>query len=292
MDSVLAQEDFDKARFKAFRRAIGSALTGRRRRLVPLEQVLEAARLDGQAYGGVREIPLDRVVGSAFPGRGRDFDPSFLPISDRLRHRWAALYEAMLNGAPIPPIEVYELDGSYYVVDGHHRVSVARNLGWDTMPARVTEVRTRAPLAPDADPAELLRAAEYAQFLEATRLDRLRPDARLEVSRLGRYDEILKHILGHRYFLGLERGQEVSMDEAVASWYDTVYLPIAKLIRRHDVLKQLPGWTEADLYVEVTRRWLEQGKAGQEAGPRQAMHDLLDQETRRWWRQRRLPLHL
>ena len=190
-----------------------AVLTRGARRLISLDRVLEAARLEGQSYGGEREVPLDRVVGSAYEGRTRDFDPNFLPLSRRLRQRWQRVHRTMVT-RDVPPIDVYELDGNYYVIDGHHRVSVARSLGRDTIPARITRVRTRAPLGPDVDPHELLRAAEYASFLEATGLDRVRPDARLDVSRLGRYDEMLAHILGHRYFMGLERGAGGLMAEA------------------------------------------------------------------------------
>ena len=287
MEELRAREDFDSARYRAFRRAVRAALTRRPRRLISLDRVLEAAGWEGQADRGIQEIPLDRVVGSAGPAKARDFDPAFLPVSRRLRDRWARVYTAMVEGGEVPPIDVYQVGENYYVIDGHHRVSVARSLGRDSIAARVTEIRTRAPLGPGVDASELLRAAEYASFLETTQLDRLRPDARLEFSRLGRYDEILKHILGHRYFLGLE-GREVTLVEAAASWYDTVYLPIAELIREHRVLEQLPGWTEADLYVEITRRWLELSEAGEEAGPHQAVHSLLDEEARRWWRRRRL----
>jgi len=173
------------------------------------------------------------------------------------------------------------------VIDGHHRVSVARSLGRPAITARVIDVRTRAPLGAEVDTAALLRAAEYARFLEATQLDKVRPEARLECSRLGRYDDLLKHILGHQYFLGLERGHPVPLPEAAASWYDSVYRPIAEIIRGHDVLNQMPGWTEADLYVEVTRRWLALSKEGKPAGPQPAINWLLlDEEARRWWQRR------
>lgn len=288
MESIRAAEDFDSARFRAFLRAVRNALTGRARRLVELSAVLDAAGAEGRSFGGVQEIPVDRIVGSAASGaKASDFDPGFLPANRRLRERWTRVYTAMVEGGELPPIDVYRVGDGYYVIDGHHRVSVARSLGRETINARVIDVQTRAPLGKNVNPEELLKAAEYASFLDATQLHRLRPEARLECSRLGRYDEIFKHILGHRYFLGLERGHEVSLPEAAASWYDTVYLPIAKAIRRHKVLEQLPGWTEADLYVEITRRWLALSEAGQPAGPHPAVHALLEDEAKRWWQRRR-----
>jgi hypothetical protein len=288
VESLRAREDFDRARFKAFRRAIRATLTRRSRRLLSLDRVLEAAGLEGKAFGGVREIPVDKVVGSAVAeAKAADFDPGFLPVNRRLRDRWTRIYTAMVEGDELPPIDVYKLDDAYYVIDGHHRVSVARNLGRDVINARVVEVRTRAPLGPNADAAAMLRAAEYSAFLESTQLHRLRPEARLECSRLGRYDEIFKHILGHRYFLGLEQHREVPLAEAAASWYDNVYTPIAKVIRKHRVLEQLPGWTEADVYVEITKRWLELSEEGAPSGPDPAVESLLDEEARSWWQRRR-----
>jgi hypothetical protein len=288
VETVRAHEDFDSARFKAFRRAIRATLTRRSRRLLSLDRVLEAAGLEGKSFGGVHEIPLDKVVGSASAAvKGADFDPGFLPLNPRLRGRWTGIYKAMVEGDELPPIDVYKLDDAYYVIDGHHRVSVARSLGRTVINARVVEVKTRAPLGPNADGAALLRAAEYSAFLESTQLHRLRPGARLECSRLGRYDEIFKHILGHGYFLGLEKGRAVSLSEAAAGWYDNVYLPVMKVIRKHRVLDEVPGWTEADLYVEATRRWLRLSEEGLPSGPDRAVDSLIDQEARSWWQGRR-----
>jgi hypothetical protein len=288
VEQIRAGEDFDAARFRAFRRAVRNALTGRARRLAELEPVLSAAGTEGRSFGGEHEIPVDKIVGSAASGsKAGDFDPAFLPANRRLRDRWTRVYTAMVEGGELPPIDVYKVGDGYYVIDGHHRVSVARSLGRDTINARVIDVQTRAPLGTNVDPEDLLKAAEYSQFLETTQLHRTRPEARLECSRLGRYDEIFKHILGHQYFLGLERGQAVSLPDAAASWYDTVYLPIAKAIRRHRVLEQQPGWTEADLYVEITRRWLAMSEAGQPSGPHPAVHALLAEEANGWWHRRR-----
>jgi len=288
VERIRAAEDFDSARFRAFRRSVRNALTGRANRLVDLDTVLDAAGAEGRSFGGIQEIPVDKIVGTAASAaKAGDFDPGFLPATRRLRDRWTRVYTAMVEGGELPPIDVYRVGDGYYVIDGHHRVSVARSLDRPVINARVVDVQTRAPLGTNVDPEDLLKAAEYAQFLESTQLHRLRPEARLECSRLGRYDEIFKHILGHQYFLGLERGHQVSLPEAAASWYDTVYLPIAKAIRRHRVLEQLPGWTEADVYVEVTRRWLAASEAGQPAGPHPAVHALLEEEARHWWQRRR-----
>jgi uncharacterized ParB-like nuclease family protein len=288
LERIRALQDFDSARARAFRRSLRTILTGRAERLRSIEPMLRAAGLEGRSFGGVHEIPVDRIVGSAAPDfKSGDFDPGFLPINRRMRDRWTRIYQEMVEGGELPPIDVYKVDDSYYVIDGHHRVSVARNLGRPTLNARVVNVKTRAPLGPEVDAGALLKAAEYAQFLDTTQLHRTRPQARLECSRLGRYDEILSHILGHRYFLSRELRRDVSLQEAAASWYDHVYHPIAEAIRRHKVLEQLPDLTETDLYVEITRRWLELSEEGEPAGPDPAIQDLLADTTRSWWRRRR-----
>jgi hypothetical protein len=287
IERIWALEDFEAARRRAFRRAIASILGRRVRRLHSIAPSLKAAGFEGQSYGGVQDIPLDKIAGSvATDSKTTDFDPTFLPVNPRLRDRWTSVYQAMV-ASDVPPIDVYRVDDRYYVIDGHRRVSVARALDRPAIRARVINVRTRAPLPPEADAAALLRAAEYAAFLEITQLHRTRPDARLECSRLGRYDEIMAHILGHRYFLSTEQQRDVPLQEAAASWYDNVYHPILRAIRKHQVLEQLPGWTETDVYVEVTRRWLELSQKGAPAGPDPAIEALLAENARPWWRRRR-----
>lgn len=288
MERIRAIQDFDSARARAFRRALRSILTGRATRLRSIEPLLRASGMEGRAFRGVQEIPVDRILGSIAPeAKTSDFDPRFLPVNRRMRERWTRIYLAMVEGDELPPIDVYRVDRNYYVIDGHHRVSVARNLRRPTISARVIDVKTRAPLDPDIEAGALLRTAEYAAFLETTQLHRSRPEARLECSRLGRYDTILNHILGHGYFVSLEKGRAVPLPEAAALWYDHVYLPVAGAIRKHRVLEELSGWTEADLYVEITRRWLQLSEGGDASGPHPAVHDLLAEHANNWWQRRR-----
>ena len=138
LERIRAIQDFDKARARAFRRAIGAALTRRARRLPSVEEVLEAAGRQGRAYVGIQEIPVDRIVGTASAQtKATEFDPEFLPISRRLRDRWTRIYREMVEGEELPPIDVYKVGENYYVIDGHNRVSVSRALGRPTINARV-----------------------------------------------------------------------------------------------------------------------------------------------------------
>jgi uncharacterized ParB-like nuclease family protein len=277
-DKLAAQYDFDTSRHQAFWNEVRALLTRRARTLLSFDEVVRMARLEAQVDRGVGEIPLAQIKGSE--GRVKDFDASFLPLNSRLKERWARLDVLMESGVEMPPIDVYRLGDVYFVKDGHHRVSVASHLGWKTIRAHVVEVRTRAPLSSHVDAEELLAAAEYAGFLDRTQLDRLRPAARLECGQLGRYDEIFDHILGHRYFLGLEHGQQVPLAEAAASWYDTVYLPLMEVVERYRIGERFPRWTEADVYVALTRRWLELSEEGESTGPESAGAMLLEDADR------------
>ena len=273
MKQFRARTDFETARIQSFLRDAGAVIRGDTRPLLSFDEVRRAARLEGQSYTGLKDVPIADIRGSV--GRPNDFDASFLPVKPQMRKRWAQLDEAMRRGDAVPPIEVYHLGDVYFVKDGHHRVSVARHLGWKTIPARVIEVKTRAPLGGDMDAAALLQAREYVDFLERTQLDRVRPQASIAVSRLGRYDRIFEDILGHRYFMGLQQYREVSIAEASASWYDNVYKPIADLIREYNILEHFPGRTEADLYLWITARWLELSRQQKPAGPAEAIADIL-----------------
>src|SRR3989442_6820766 len=168
MKQLRARADFETARIQAFLRDAGSVLRGDTRPLLSFDEVRRAARLEGQSYRGLTDVPIADIRGSV--GRPNDFDASFLPVKPQMRKRWEQLDAAMRRGEAVPPIEEYHLGDVYFVQDGHHRVSVARHLRCESIPARVIEDRNRAPLASDMDPADLIQATEYDDILHRTHL--------------------------------------------------------------------------------------------------------------------------
>ena len=146
---------------------------------------------------------------------------------------------------------LYKVGEIYFVVDGHHRVSVAREQGQEFIEAEVRECKVKVPIGPDVRPEDLEILGARIEFLERTGLDRLRPDAQIELTVPDGYSRMLEHIAVHRYFMGLDQQREISDQEAVAHWYDTVYLPIVKVIRERGVLEEFPNRTEGDLYLWV-----------------------------------------
>lgn len=247
-----AGKRFQSAKRKLFWDNIFSLVRGRSPDLLSFEEVQTALGAWQQVEG--REavnIPLDRIVGSV--GRYRDFTREFLPRASVNESRWRGVDAAMHSMAGLPPIEVYQVGDIYFVKDGNHRVSVARANGLKDIEAYVTRVDTPVKLTADTKPEDLALKAAYVDFLHTTHLDDLRPDSDLEVTEFYSYTELIEHIAVHRHYMGLEQQREISSDEAVQSWYDRVYLPVAAAVWASDILDRFPGRTPADLYIWVCR---------------------------------------
>jgi hypothetical protein len=244
-----AIDDFHKARSLAALKEILARITGESTQLLSFDEVRQKLKVKGSYDKGLRDIPLDAIVGSV--GRYNDFTRDFLPKQDVDETRWARVKVAATGLVGLDPIEVYQIGDVYFVKDGNHRVSVARQLGATHIQAYVTEIRTRVPLTPNVKPDDLILKAEYADFLEKTRLDEYRPQSDLNVTVPGQYPILLEHIDMHRYFMGLDYQRDVSYEEAVTHWYDHVYLPIVQIIRERGILRFFPDRTETDLYLWI-----------------------------------------
>jgi hypothetical protein len=95
---------------------------------------------------------------------------------------------------------------------------------------------------------------EQARFLDETKLDQTRPNHNISFPEPGCYEMVREHIAVHKYLKAVEFNTELSYEQAAVSWYDTVYLPIVKLVRDRDVYKYFPGNTEGDLYIWLVSR--------------------------------------
>lgn len=264
-----ARTDFDRARRKAFLADLMSTLRGRPNWLLSFEEVRQMLDIRGQHYKGMTQVPVSSIVGSV--DRYHDFDRRFLPAHTRTRPRWESIDRAALTDVVLPPVQLYKIGDIYFVKDGNHRVSVAKEKGTEFIDAEIIECPTRVPVPPDTDPKDLLRLAEYARFLEQTRLDRLRQEVCIEFSTLGRYDVLLEHISAHRWYMGIEQNRPIEWEEAVLHWYDNVYLPLVKVIEENRVLDDFPGRTPGDLYLWIMdHRWYIRQDTGQDVGPQAA----------------------
>jgi nucleotide-binding universal stress UspA family protein len=246
-----ALRDFSDARAKGLMQEVLARLTGKSNELLSYEEVAQKLRLNVRSERGVQEIPLKAIVGSV--GRYTDFTRSFLPRNDSDQARWTRVKLAIddPSGMGLPPIDVYKVGEAYFVLDGNHRVSVARQEGFEYIQAHVIEVQTDVPLSADVQPDDLIIKSEYADFLAKTNIAALRPGVDLGVTVPGQYDRLLEHIEVHRYYMGLDLKHAVTYREAVEDWYDKLYVPIVEPIRERGLLRWFPGRTETDLYLWV-----------------------------------------
>jgi nucleotide-binding universal stress UspA family protein len=249
--SLAALEDFRRARLKASLQDVMARLTGSSAELLSYDDVRKQLRAVESPVRQLKEIPLEAIVGSV--GRYNDFTRDFLPRSDSDKARWAKVKELMLSQSGVPAIEVYQIGDAYFVKDGNHRVSVAKEMDLTHIEAYVTPVRSTVPISSNVTADELITKAEYTNFLETTQLHELRPNADLSVSVPGQYDIILDHITVHQYFMGLDLKRDVSYQEAVTHWYDNVYLPVVAMLRERGLMQAFPNRTPTDLYVYLAK---------------------------------------
>ena len=245
----MARTDFEIALRKSYWRTVLSWLTQSTNELLPFDEVRKRLPLTGQHYLGLKEITTEDIVGSV--GRYQDFDRAFLPRQTTTRARWMSIDEAHLRDVVLPPIEVYKIGSVYFVKDGNHRVSVARERGQHFLDAYVIEIDIPVPLDSNTNIDDLIRKQEYAGFISNTHITDLFPDVDIEFSIPGQYDKLLDHISVHRWYVGEQLNREVSEEEAVRRWYEEVYRPLIEIIREHGILKEFPRRTEADLYLWI-----------------------------------------
>src|SRR5215216_730909 len=142
------ERDFTRARRRARLRAAVASIKREHtsNRLLSFDEVRRERVANNRLYRGTRVVEVDQIVGSV--GRWRDFDRSFLPTRTSIGEKWKRIDRAFQRGEELPPVELYEVGEAYFVVDGHHRVSVARYYDVPTVDATVAEFHPKLPAGP------------------------------------------------------------------------------------------------------------------------------------------------
>lgn len=244
-----AQDDFLRMR----RRAALARLAQWMRRepddvnmVLPFDEVVAALGRESERKLGPQVIRLDSIVGSV--DRTRDFDRRFRPKSARVRERWERLARAQRRGETIPPIEVFRVGELHFVVDGHHRVSVAHALGLSTIDANVTEVRTRLTAAGIRHRGDLILKKDRRLFLERVPLS---VDARRSIS-LGdpwEYTQLGETVEAWGFRLMQHEGRFLDRTDVARRWFAEEYLPVVRMIREADLVGDR---TETEAYLHVS----------------------------------------
>jgi hypothetical protein len=111
--------------------------------LYDLNAVKTGLHMRGSCYAGMKVVRIDAIIGSE--GKTSDFDLRFHPVSESSRERWVNMAVAYLSRTPLPPIQLIEIGGAYFLRDGHHRVSVGRAFGQVAIDAEVVRWNAAPP---------------------------------------------------------------------------------------------------------------------------------------------------
>jgi len=188
---------------------------------------------------GIREVPLDRIVGSV--GRYHDFDEKFR-ISPRLpSERLEKIKKLMRQGKSLPPVKLYQIKNEYYALDGNHRIAAANALGHEKIRAHLIE------FIPSKDSLENLIYREKTAFDDLTELPYT-----IELTDLGQYQHLIDQISQHRKFIEPETEADVTIQAAAKDWFKTIYKPLVAIIEKGKLLEHFPGRTLADLYAFIS----------------------------------------
>ncbi len=247
----IALEDFKRARRKAALQDVISRITGHSDALISFEEARQRLKASGEEAHGLQNIPLKAIIGSV--GRYADFNRNFLPRHDSQSSRWARVKSVLRDLDEMPPIQVYQIGEAYFVLDGNHRVSIAREREATHIKAYVTEIHTKVPLSPETDFNDFILKSEYADFISQTKIDESCPQAELNITAPGQYKILAEQISLHHEKINASNEKDVSLEEATCRWYHDAYLPVIKIIRNRGIMRGFPKRTETDLYVWIAK---------------------------------------
>ncbi len=243
---------FDRARrrgaYARLARVVGKDAP---RDLLSLDEATRRLRPFARRYVGLRPIPVAKIVGT--DSRGTDFDRDFNPRRPAIRDRWQQVERAFPDDA-FPPIVVYQLGDVYFVIDGHHRVAIARQRGMEMIDAEVTELKARWHLPADADIVELIHAEQERILMDESGLAEAYPDIRVRFSRPVGYIQLLETIQLHGYHLMQNEGRVAPPADIARAWYEDVYLPTIEAIHEERLDEVCVGATDSDRFLWVWDR--------------------------------------
>jgi hypothetical protein len=254
--SSQAENDFSRAKQKAWIQSIKSIINPEAGQLLSFHDIKNLLKPDREKYLGMQTVNIADIAGSE--DRYQDFSRHFFPKREHLKHRWISIDKAYLSDINLPPIKLLKLGDMYFVRDGNHRVSVALSQGVISIDAEVIELSSEIQVEGKATREEILNAVlayERRSVLEQTDLSRIIPVEMIEFTAPGRWHEILNHIEGHKYFINMDSEKEIPFEDAARSWYNNLYTPIIELIREERLLSRFSRRTEADLYIWIIKHW-------------------------------------
>lgn len=196
---------------------------------------------------GTSMVPLDKIVGSV--GRYLDFDSQFKPKNTAVDERLQAILQRMKEGRSLPPIALYQIKDDYFILDGHHRFTAARELGHSHINACILE------LLPSEDTLENRLYIEKTEFRDKAGLPRA-----IDLTELGQFSQLDWQIKEHQRFLANQSGQKINYQQAAMDWYHSIYQPLHTLIKNSGLAASFANRTVDDLYLYISDHQWRRGK--------------------------------
>ncbi|MEM6431741.1 MAG: hypothetical protein AAF708_21070 [Deinococcota bacterium] len=148
---ALARNEFQGLRRRAMWRGWLERLRSTPSHLQPFNEVYAQGVSVRKSSRQLVDVRLADIIGSV--GRANEYTTQFLPRHAHDEERWARVRIAVTSDRGVPPLELLEVNGKYYVEDGHHRVSVLKALGASYTTAYVTHVEVMQLAQPTLSPA-------------------------------------------------------------------------------------------------------------------------------------------
>jgi DNA-binding Lrp family transcriptional regulator len=233
-------------------RKLNSCVTFRKQTDAPSEiksftdQQKKEAAFDARDRG-IRTVPLHRIVGSV--GRYQDFDSRFRFKHNMSSERLHWITEALRQGRPLGPVKLYQIKDDYYVLDGNHRISAAKQLNHDEILAHILE------FIPSQNTLQNILYRERADFSDRTRLP-----SEINLTEVSQYAHLLDQITDHQANIQPAEGPPISYENAALDWYKAIYRPLCTIIKRARLIDSFPGRTVADLYAYITLHHWKEGR--------------------------------
>ncbi len=221
-----------------------NSLTGNRKKP---KRRFDDVRQEEQAQSvidrGICQVPLDAIVGSV--GRYRDFDGQFRIKTAESQGRFREIISAMAAGEALPPISLYQIKDDYFILDGHHRVAAAKQLGRESISANVVELLPEKQTLENQLYLEKIRFRDRAGLLKSIKL-----------TELDQYYQLELQIKEHQAWLAEQGKSDITYQQAASDWYQTIYTPLVTIIASSNLTDSFPGRTNDDLYLYIsTHQW-------------------------------------
>lgn len=243
-----ARSDFERSRRRANIARLAAWVRGQPgdvNEVLPYDEVVSALGLVTERKLGLQVVPVAQIVGSV--DRTRDFDRYFRPRSPALRARWQRLAAAQRRGEAMPPVELKKVGEMYFVVDGHHRVSIAFARGFATIDADVTEVVTRIGSGGIAVRSDLLLKDHRRLFLERVPLEGTERE-RIRFTNAWDYSVLAESVEAWGFRLIQEAGEYLSRAVVARRWFDEEFAPVIEMARAAGIMQSS---TDAEVYLFV-----------------------------------------